>query len=146
MTELISTSCEQTEQLGEKLAKTLSGTEIIAMFGNLGAGKTAFTRGLCRGLGVTNNVCSPTFAIVNEYEGKFRVFHFDMYRVSTLDDLHSTGYFDYLDAGILVIEWSENIENILPEDAIRVTIKYGTAENERIICIEGANLSENFSD
>ena len=146
MIELISTSCEQTEQLGEKLAKTLSGTEIIAMFGNLGAGKTAFTRGLCRGLGVTNNVCSPTFAIVNEYEGKFRVFHFDMYRVSTLDDLHSTGYFDYLDAGVLVIEWSENIENILPEDAIRVTIKYGTAENERIICVEGANLSENFSD
>lgn len=146
MIELISTSCEQTEQLGEKLAKTLSGTEIIAMFGNLGAGKTAFTRGLCRGLGVTNNVCSPTFAIVNEYEGKFRVFHFDMYRVSTLDDLHSTGYFDYLDAGVLVIEWSENIENILPEDAIRVTIKYCTAENERIICVEGANLSENFSD
>lgn len=146
MIELISTSCEQTEQLGEKLAKTFSGTEIIAMFGNLGAGKTAFTRGLCRGLGVTNNVCSPTFAIVNEYEGKFRVFHFDMYRVSTLDDLHSTGYFDYLDAGVLVIEWSENIEDILPEDAIRVTIKYGTAENERIICVEGANLSENFSD
>lgn len=146
MIELISTSCEQTEQLGEKLAKTLSGTEIIAMFGNLGAGKTAFTRGLCRGLGVTNSVCSPTFAIVNEYEGKFRVFHFDMYRVSTLDDLHSTGYFDFLDAGVLVIEWSENIESILPEDAIRVTIKYGTAENERIICVEGANLSENFSD
>ncbi len=146
MIELISTSCEQTEQLGEKLAKTLSGTEIIAMFGNLGAGKTAFTRGLCRGLGVTNNVCSPTFAIVNEYEGKFRVFHFDMYRVSTLDDLHSTGYFDYLDAGVLVIEWSENVESILPDDAIHVTIKYGTAENERIICVEGANLSENFSD
>lgn len=146
MIELISTSCEQTEQLGEKLAKTLSGTEIIAMFGNLGAGKTAFTRGLCRGLGVTNNVCSPTFAIVNEYEGKFRVFHFDMYRVSTIDDLHSTGYFDYLDAGVLVIEWSENIESILPEDAIRVTIKYSTTENERIICVEGANLSENFSD
>lgn len=146
MIELISTSCEQTEQLGEKLAKTLSGTEIIAMFGNLGAGKTAFTRGLCRGLGVTNNVCSPTFAIVNEYAGKFRVFHFDMYRVSTLDDLHSTGYFDYLDTGVLIIEWSENIETILPEDTIRVTITYGTAENERIICVEGANLSENFSD
>lgn len=97
-------------------------------------------------MGVTNNVCSPTFAIVNEYEGKFRVFHFDMYRVSTLDDLHSTGYFDYLDAGVLVIEWSENIETILPEDAIRVAIKYGTDENERLICVEGANLSENFSD
>lgn len=146
MIEIISTSCEQTEQLGKKLAKTLSGAEIIAMFGDLGAGKTAFTRGLCRGLNVTSNVCSPTFTIVNEYAGDFRVYHFDMYRVNTLDDLYSTGYFDYLDSGILVIEWSENIEDVLPENAIRLTIQYGESENERVICIEGANLSEGFGD
>lgn len=146
MIEFISTSCEQTEHFGEKLAQTLAGTEVIALFGGLGAGKTAFTRGFCRGLSVTSQVCSPTFAIVNEYIGKFRVYHFDMYRVNTIDDLYSTGYFDYLDTGILVIEWSENIENALPESAIRVTITYGKSENERIITVEGAALSENFGN
>lgn len=143
---IISQSCEQTEQIGEKLAKTLVGTEIIALFGELGAGKTAFTRGICKGLNVKNNVCSPTFAILNEYHGKFKVFHFDMYRVKTIDDLYSTGYFDYLDNGILIIEWSENIENILPENVIKLTIKYGKTENERVISIEGADLNENFGD
>ena len=103
MLEIISKSCEQTEQIGEKLAQTLVGTEVIALFGELGAGKTAFTRGICRGLNVENNVCSPTFAILNEYDGKFKVFHFDMYRVKTIDDLYSTGYFDYLDNGVLII-------------------------------------------
>ncbi len=146
MVEFISTSCEQTEQFGEKLAKTLAGKEVIALFGELGAGKTAFTRGLCRGLSVTSNVCSPTFAIVNEYVGDFRVYHFDMYRVNTIDDLYSTGYFDYLDTGILVIEWSENIENILPENAIKVTISYGNVENERIITVEEATLNEDFGN
>ena len=107
--EIISQSCAQTESVGEKFAKTLKETEVIALFGELGAGKTAFTRGLCRGLAVTDDVASPTFAIVNEYRGKFKFYHFDMYRIQTLDDLHSTGYFDYLDTGILVIEWSENI-------------------------------------
>lgn len=146
MLEIISKSCEQTEQIGEKLAQTLVGTEVIALFGELGAGKTAFTRGICRGLNVENNVCSPTFAILNEYDGNFKVFHFDMYRVKTIDDLYSTGYFDYLDNGVLIIEWSENIENILPENAIKTTIKYGKTENERIFSFEGANLNENFSD
>ena len=146
MVKIISQSCEQTEQIGEKLAKTLVGTEIIALFGELGAGKTAFTRGICKGLNVKNNVCSPTFAILNEYHGNFKVFHFDMYRVKTIDDLYSTGYFDYLDNGILIIEWSENIENILPENVIKLTIKYGKTENERIISIEGADLNENFGD
>lgn len=146
MFEIISKSCAQTEQIGEKLARNLIGKEVIALFGELGAGKTAFTRGLCKGLDVKNNVCSPTFAILNEYDGKFKVFHFDMYRVRTIDDLYSTGYFDYLDNGILIIEWSENIENILPENAVKITIKYGKAENERIFSFEGADLNENFSD
>ena len=146
MFEIITTSSEQTEKLGEKLAKNLVGTEVIALFGELGAGKTAFTRGLCKGLNVINNVCSPTFAIVNEYTGKFRVYHFDMYRVRTMDDLYSTGYFDYIDTGVLVIEWSENIESILPKNSIKVTIKYGESENERMIYVEGVDSNENFGN
>lgn len=141
---MISSSCEQTENIGKKLARRLTGTEIIALFGDLGAGKTAFTRGLCCGLEVTNDVCSPTFTIVNEYNGKFPVYHFDMYRVQTLDDLYTTGYFDYIDNGILVIEWSENIESILPDNVIKVTIEYGENENERILNFEGISEIDNL--
>ena len=137
MFDIVSHSSEQTEKIGESLAQNLNGIEIIALFGNLGAGKTAFVRGLCKGLKVENDVYSPTFAIVNEYKGKYNVYHFDMYRVKTMEDLYSTGYFDYIDNGILVIEWSENISAILPEDAIRVEINYGKEENERIIKIDG---------
>ena len=133
---MVSSSCEQTVKIGENLAAKLSGAEIIALFGDLGAGKTAFTRGLCKGLDVKNDVYSPTFAIVNEYKGKYNVYHFDMYRVKTMDDLYSTGYFDYLNNGVLIIEWSENIESILPKDAIRININYGEKENERILKFE----------
>lgn len=137
MFDIVSHSSEQTEKIGESLAQNLNGIEIIALFGNLGAGKTAFVRGLCKGLKVENDVYSPTFAIVNEYKGKYNVYHFDMYRVKTMEDLYSTGYFDYIDNGILVIEWSENISAILPDDAIRVEINYGKEENERIIKFDG---------
>lgn len=146
MFEIISRSCKHTEQIGEKLAKTLTGTEVIALFGELGVGKTAFTRGLCNGLHVKNNVCSPTFAILNVYDGKYKVFHFDMYRIKNIDDLYMTGYFDYLRSGIFVLEWSENIRDILPEDSIKLTIKYGKTENERVISFEGADLNENFGN
>lgn len=127
----------QTEQLAEKLAATLSGTEIIAMYGDLGAGKTAFTRGLARGLGITDGVSSPTFALVHEYEGKYMLYHFDMYRINSFDDLYSTGFFDYTDNGVLIIEWSENIKEYLPENRIDITIKR-ISDNEREITIEGA--------
>lgn len=140
MTELLSNSAAETEQIGERLAKTLHGTEVIALFGGLGMGKTAFTRGLARGLGVTDGVSSPTFALVNEYHGTVSVYHFDMYRVQSWDDLYSTGFFDYLDNGVLVIEWSENIEGALPDDAIRVTIRRGAHDEQRIFQIEGAEL------
>lgn len=133
----MSKSPQETEQIAKKLAQTLSGTEVIAMFGGLGAGKTAFTRGLARGLGIEDGVSSPTFALVNEYEGKFTVYHFDMYRVSTWDDLYSTGFFDYIDNGVMIIEWSENIEEFLPENHITITINH-ISENEREIIIEGA--------
>ncbi|HHZ06465.1 MAG TPA: tRNA (adenosine(37)-N6)-threonylcarbamoyltransferase complex ATPase subunit type 1 TsaE [Clostridiales bacterium] len=134
-----SNSTEDTENIGEALASTLSGTEIIALFGGLGMGKTAFTRGLSKGLGVDNEVSSPTFAIVNEYSGKFNIYHFDMYRIDSWEDLYSTGFFDYLDTGVLVIEWSENIENALPDGYIRVELSKGELENNREIKIEGAD-------
>ena len=137
MQKFFSKSYEETEEIALRLAKTLKGTEIIAMFGGLGAGKTAFTRGLARGLGIEDGVSSPTFALVHEYEGKFPIYHFDMYRINTFDDLYTTGFFDYMDNGVMVIEWSENIENALPEGCIRVYIKV-ISENEREIEIEGA--------
>ena len=91
----------------------------------MGAGKTAFTRGLCRGLGLSDHVSSPTFALVHQYgNGNRALYHFDMYRVETFDDLYSTGFFDYLDyGGIMAIEWSENIEAVLPDNAITVEIR-----------------------
>lgn len=136
MKEIISYSAEDTENLGERLAKKLKGNEVIAMFGGLGMGKTAFTRGVARGLGITQGVSSPTFALVNEYFGKYPMYHFDMYRVNTWDDLYSTGFFDYEGTGILIIEWSENIEGALPENTIRITINRGENENTRIFTFD----------
>ena len=136
----ISNSAEDTERFGERLAASLKGTEVIALFGGLGMGKTAFTRGLCRGLGIAEGVSSPTFALVNEYRGRFPVFHFDMYRVLSWDDLYSTGFFDYLDTGVLGIEWSENIEGALPDNAGRITSTRGAHDEQRIFTIEGAQL------
>ena len=140
MVKLISHSADETEQIGEKIAKKLHGTEVIALFGGLGMGKNAFTRGLARALGVDDDVSSPTFALVNEYSGKYNIYHFDMYRVNSWDDLYSTGFFDYIDNGILVIEWSENIEGALPENAIRITIEKGESDDERIFEIEGVEI------
>lgn len=137
---LISDSAAETEQIGKRVARSLKGTEVIALFGGLGMGKTAFTRGLAAELGVTDGVQSPTFALVNTYNGRFTVYHFDMYRVSTWEDLYSTGFFDYLDTGILVIEWSENIEGALPEDHISITISKGEHDNQRIFEIEGLDI------
>ena len=141
MTTVVTNSAQETEQLGERLAKQLNGAETIALFGGLGMGKTAFTRGLCRGLGTGEVVSSPTFALVNEYTGRCPVYHFDMYRVTSWDDLYSTGFFDYEGNGVLVIEWSENIEGALPGDAIRVTIERGEHDDQRVFTIEGVELS-----
>ena len=134
MVKLISHSADETEQIGEKIANKLHGTEVLALFVELGMGKTA------RALGVDDGVSSPTFALVNEYSGKYNIYHFDMYRVNSWDDLYSTGFFDYIDNGILVIEWSENIEGALPENAIRITIEKGESDDERIFEIEGVEI------
>ena len=140
MNTIISKSTEDTEKIGELIAEKICGNEVIALFGGLGMGKTAFTRGLCRGLGVNDGVSSPTFALVNEYHGKYNIYHFDMYRVTSWEDLYSTGFFDYLDNGVLVIEWSENIDGVLPENAIRINISKGESDDERTFEIEGVDI------
>lgn len=145
MQKYISNSPEQTESLGRRLASALKGTEVIAMFGGLGMGKTSLTRGIASGLGADDCVSSPTFALVNEYEGRCKIYHFDMYRINGIDDLYAVGFFDYLDTGVIIIEWSENIADALPDDCIRITIKPGENKNSRIFCIEGGSLDEDIS-
>ena len=138
---MTTTSPRETELLGERLAQQLKGGEVLSLFGGMGMGKTAFTRGLARGLDVQEPVSSPTFALVNEYAGRLPLYHFDMYRVTSWDDLYSTGFFDYLETGgVLVIEWSENIEEALPENTVKIIFKRGNGENDREIEIEGLEL------
>ena len=138
----ISHSVGQTEEIAFKLARNLKRGDCVAYRGGLGAGKTAFTRGLARGLGIEDAVMSPTFSLVNEYEGDITLYHFDMYRIENEDDLYMTGFFDYLDSdGILAIEWSENISSALPEDTIYITIeKSDKGENTREITRQGREI------
>ena len=145
MIKLYSDSPKVTEQIGQKIADRLKGKEVVAMFGGLGMGKTALTRGIAAGLGAEDCVSSPTFALVNEYEGRCRIYHFDMYRINGIDDLYAIGFFDYLDTGVLIIEWSENIADALPEDSIIIRLEHGENENSRVITIEGEGFDENFS-
>ena len=109
MTKFTSKNICETERIGEEIGKKLKGTEVIALYGGLGMGKTALTRGIAKGAGCRDCVSSPTFAIVNEYRGRFKIYHFDMYRIDGWDDLYSIGFFDYLENGVLIIEWSEKI-------------------------------------
>lgn len=141
--EYLSRSAAETELLGERLAAALHAGAVVAYSGGLGAGKTAFTRGLARGLGYTGRVTSPTFTIVNEYEGgRLSLFHFDMYRLENSDALFDIGWEDYLDrGGVCAVEWSEQIFDALPQNAVRVTIsRHETEENWRNITVEGATL------
>lgn len=142
MSEFITNREAETEKLGEKLARHLTGGEVIAFTGDLGAGKTCFTRGLARGLGFKGSVTSPTFAIINEYSGgRLNLYHFDMYRVTGWEDLYSTGYFDYLDAGgVIAAEWSENITSALPQNTIYVSIEK-ICDEARKITITGVDLT-----
>lgn len=140
------TNCvEQTEQVGEKLGAALRGGEIIAYIGGLGAGKTAFTRGLARGLGISMRVTSPTYTIVNEYlGGRLPLFHFDMYRLESSDDLFDIGWEDYLSrGGICAVEWSENVSDVMHR-VITVTIDK-LSDEERCITIEGGSAYADLS-
>lgn len=140
--EYITNSPEETEALGERLAKQLTPGTVLAYRGDLGAGKTAFTRGLARGLGYKEPVTSPTYTIVNEYlGGRLPLFHFDMYRLSSEEDLWDIGWEDYLErGGICAVEWSENVAAAL-EGAMLVSIEK-TGENTRKISITGGDGHE----
>ena len=141
--QFITRSPEETEQLGERLGKRLRGGEVIAFLGGLGAGKTAFTRGLARGLDIPMRVTSPTYTIVNEYTGgRLPLFHFDMYRLESEDDLFDVGWEDYLRrGGVCAVEWSENVRAAM-QDAITVRIDR-LSDEERKITIEGG---EEYAD
>ena len=140
--EYITNSPSETEAVGAALARVLQPGTVIAYEGDLGAGKTAFTRGLARGLGCTGRVTSPTFTIVNEYEGEgLSLFHFDMYRLGSADELFDIGWEDYLARnGVCAVEWSENVEEALPRDTVRVDIRRGSHDSQRQIAIEGVQL------
>ncbi len=143
MLKITSRNVVETEKTGYVLAKTINAGDVVALSGELGAGKTAFVRGLARGLGFDGDVTSPTYATVHQYSGKVNIFHFDMYRINDKDSLHSIGFYDYLDeSSVIAIEWSENIEFALSKKRINITLTYGQQENERIILIENIKETE----
>lgn len=145
MVEIVTNSPVETERFGELLGKVLKGGEVVAYFGGLGMGKTRFTAGLAKGMGINADVSSPTFSLVHEYNGKINLSHFDMYRITGFEDLCSTGFYDYLDMGsVLAIEWSENIESALPEEnLIKIEFSLGENDDSRIIRMCGDSIYEN---
>jgi len=138
MLSIITKNEAETEKAGEQFASSLPGGTVVAMYGDLGAGKTAFVRGMAKGMGLDCRVSSPTFTIVNEYLGKTDLIHFDMYRLQSSDELFDIGWEDYLSRGaVCVVEWSENVEDAFFGDEIRVTIEK-LSETERKITIAEA--------
>ena len=130
----VSNSPCQTMEFAQELSNELVAGQVVAFRGDLGAGKTCFTKGLAKGLGYTGEVISPTFALINEYiGGRLPIYHFDMYRISSWDELYSSGYFEYIESGgVLACEWSENIENALPENTLYVEIQKISQEGRKI--------------
>ena len=140
MAEFISHSQLETEELGRKLAEKLPGGSVVAMYGDLGAGKTAFVRGMAKGMGLSCRVSSPTFTIVNEYLGERELIHFDMYRLSSADELFDIGWEDYLSRNaVCAVEWSENVQDAFFGDEVVVRIEK-LNDTDRKITIEGAEL------
>ncbi len=143
--EFITHTPEETIALAQRIGAKLHAGDCIAYYGDLGAGKTTFTRGLAIGLGLPDEVSSPTFAIVNEYHGKdaLSLYHFDMYRIMSSDELETTGFYDYpMDESVFAVEWSEHIEDAFPRGVIRIRIAR-VDDNTRKITIEG---DERFAD
>lgn len=142
-------SAEQTIALGERIGARLTGGDIIAYSGGLGAGKTTLTRGISVGMGLGDHVTSPTFALVNEYRGRdINLYHFDMYRITSAMDLETTGFYDYMDSdSVIAVEWSENIADELPDNAIYIDIRRtDDCDSEREITITGDDRFENIGD
>ncbi len=140
---MITHSPQETIEIAKKIGSLLKAGDIIAYKGGMGAGKTTFTRGLAQGLGLADDVISPTFSIVNEYRGKISLYHFDMYRICNADELETTGFYDYpLEESVFAVEWSENISDALPKNTITIEIEY-INEDERNITVKG---DERFAD
>lgn len=141
MQKFFSNSEEETAQIAYNICKKIKGGTVVAFFGGMGMGKTAFVRGALKAYGNDSFVSSPTFALVHDYGGTPHIYHFDMYRVESFDDLYSTGFFDYLtDDSVLFIEWSENIENALPDNTVKIEISRGSEPELRIISVDGGEF------
>jgi len=137
---LVSASPAQTERIGQALGRTLRPGAVVALFGPMGAGKTVFVRGLAKALGCDEPILSPTFALAHEHAGSIPLFHFDMFRLRSPEELFFIGWDDYLSrGGVCAVEWSENVLSALPPDCVRVRISPGDGENLRVIEIEGAD-------
>ena len=138
--EYITANERETEALGAAFGAKIADGSVVAMYGDLGAGKTAFVRGMARGMGITERVSSPTFTIVNEYLGDRTLIHFDMYRLGSADELFDIGWEDYIARGaVCAVEWSENVEEAFYGDEIILTIEK-TSDTSRKITIEGADV------
>ncbi|MEE1224643.1 MAG: tRNA (adenosine(37)-N6)-threonylcarbamoyltransferase complex ATPase subunit type 1 TsaE [Clostridia bacterium] len=137
--EYISNSCEETEKIAYDFSKKLQSGDVVCMYGDMGVGKTAFVHGLAKGLGINEPITSPTFTIVNEYYGKFTLYHFDVYRIDDPDEMYEIGYDEYIDGdGVCVIEWPQLIDEILPEKRynIHISKNYDEHDDYRKIIIE----------
>ncbi len=133
---IITVSPEETRKLGEKLAESFSPGSVVALFGSLGSGKTCLTQGICSGLGVKDFVVSPSFVLINEYQGKFRVYHIDLFRLEKLSEIVNLGYEEYFYGdGICIVEWAEKAFELLPEKRLEIHLKI-LSEKEREIRIE----------
>lgn len=145
MFKIISKNKEDTRKIGYELGKVLKGGEVICLTGDLGAGKTTFTQALAKGLEVDDYVTSPTFTIINEYNGRLPLYHFDVYRINDIDEMYELGFEEYFYSnGVTVIEWANIIEDILPKDRIDIEIRRTNKENEREIIIKNIGKIPKF--
>ena len=137
MLKLITESAEETSKIGEQLGMLLNKGNIVCLSGDLGAGKTAFTKGIAKGMGVEDYVTSPTYTIINEYEGRLPLFHFDVYRLNDVEEMYELGYEEYFFGdGVVVLEWADIVRDIIPGERLWITILNTKGDNSREIIIE----------
>lgn len=137
---------KETEKLGQMIAQQITNKDVICMTGDLGAGKTTLSQSIMKNLGIVESITSPTYTIVNEYHDPVKIFHFDVYRINDSDEMFEIGFDEYLDQeAVVIIEWANQIRDILPDEAIWIDIKYNEVEGQRVIEIEGLEaLDENI--
>lgn len=143
MRKIISKSVEETQKLGYEIGKLLKEGDVVCLTGDLGAGKTTFTKSIAKGLDVEEDVTSPTFTIINEYNGRLPVYHFDVYRIMDIEEMYEIGYEEYFyGKGVCIVEWASQIKGLIPKDHLWIEIKLGNSEKSREFFFEGT--SENF--